>query len=102
MELQSSTLRRQFWLSYLIYDPKLIERSSQGLKHEFKAVESTNGSQDMCRIAALLASCLDPATGLTSIEKGIEELLSLLMTHESFAKIMQQREVKAGITQLQT
>ena len=81
---------------------ELVERSMHGFQHTFQAMERTDGSQDMGRIGPLGATGFAPAPCFAGRQEGIEESLAGLMGEQTAAKIVQQGEVEAWVSQFET
>jgi hypothetical protein len=67
----------------------------------FQPVQRADHCQDMGGISPLGATGFDPAPRFAGGQEGIEEPLAARMGQHATAKIVQQREVEAGIRQFQ-
>jgi hypothetical protein len=68
-----------------------------GFQDTFQPVQRADRRQDMGGIGPLRAPCLDPPSRFAGGQEGIEEPLASCMGEQAAAKIVQQREVEAGI-----
>ena len=67
----------------------------------FQVVETTDRRQDMGGVGPLGPAWLDPSVGFTGCQEGVQEPLSGLMGQQTFAKIVEEGEVEAGVVQVE-
>jgi hypothetical protein len=78
-----------------------VEGGRQRLAHKFQAVEGANPGQDLGRVGSLLGAGLGQAVGLAGLEHRLRQQ-ALGEAHDlTGAELAEDREVEAGIGQLQ-
>jgi hypothetical protein len=78
-----------------------IEHMAQRLAYAFKPGQRTDGGQHMCRVGALPAPLLEPATGARLLQYQVEQAPLGPTGHQTGAELGEHRMVEAGVGQLQ-
>ena len=71
------------------------------LQDTFQTVQGADRREDMGRIGPLGAPRLDPAARFAGRQEGVQKPLGGVMGEQAFPKIVQQREIEAGVVQVE-
>lgn len=80
---------------------QVVQRGAQRLTDQFEEVEIMHGGQHVGAVRALLATCLDQATGLETLQHPVEQEVFRPLPNKAGPELRQGAEVETGIGQLE-